>query len=86
MRYLLAGAFSRSIALIRFLSDYKGDSELVVYDGINNCRWNGGRINRPISYNDGLINYYYNKGIKIALTMTNHKINLADEPSTGKVS
>jgi hypothetical protein len=79
MRYLLAGAFSRSIALIKFLSHYNGTAELVVYDGINKCRWNGGRINRDIGYTDGLINYYYSKGIKIALTMTNHKINLDDE-------
>jgi collagenase-like PrtC family protease len=78
MRYLLAGAFSRSVALIKFLSQYNGTAELVVYDGINRCRWNGGRINRDIGYSDSLINYYYNKGIRIALTMTNHRINLED--------
>lgn len=78
MRYLLAGAFSRSIALIKFLSQYKGNAHLVVYDGVYKCRWNGGRINRDITYNDGLIEYYYSKGINIALTFTNHRIDLTD--------
>jgi hypothetical protein len=78
-RFLLAGAFSKSKVLIKFLSKYKGDSEIVVYDGINKCRWNGGRINREIYYSQGLIDYYYSKDIRIALTMTNHKINLKDE-------
>lgn len=79
MRYLLAGAFSRSVALIKFLSQYTGNAEIVVYDGINKCSWNGGRINRDVYYNEGLINYYYSKNIGIALTMTNHNINLNDE-------
>lgn len=78
MRYLIAGAFSKSIPIIKFLSQHRGNDELVVYDGINKCRWNGGRINRDVSYNDALIEYYYSKGIKIALTMSNHKINLDD--------
>ena len=79
MRYLLAGAFSKTVPLIKFLSNRIVDtSQLVVYDGINKCRWNGGRINRDVYYNDGMIDYYYNKGISIALTFSNHKIDLAD--------
>ena len=78
MRYLLAGAFSKSVPLIKFLTQYKGSANIVVYDGINKCKWNGGRINRDIYYNDGLINYYYSKGISIALTFTNHNIDLTD--------
>lgn len=80
MRYLLAGAFSKSIPLIRFLSNRIVDSaQLVVYDGINKCSWNGGRINRDVYANDALMEYYYNKGISIALTFSNHRINL-DNP------
>lgn len=80
MRYLLAGAFSKSIPLIKFLTNHLVNTdELVVYDGINKCSWNGGRINRDVYYNDGLIDYYYSKGIKIALTFSNHRINL-DNP------
>jgi hypothetical protein len=54
------------------------NSKLVVYDGINKCRWNGGRINRDVVYNDALIEYYYSKNISIALTFSNHKINVND--------
>jgi len=79
MRYLIAGAFSKSIPLIKFLGNKATSLDnLVVYDGINKCRWNGGRINRDVFYNDALINYYYNKDVSIALTMSNHKINLDD--------
>jgi len=80
MRYLLAGAFSKSIPIIKFLAQrlIDDDTELVVYDGINKCKWNGGRINRDVYYNDGLIDYYYSKGIKIALTFSNHNIDLTD--------
>ena len=79
MRYLIAGAFSKSIPIIKFLGQRKVDStNLVVYDGINKCRWNGGRINRDIYYKDALIDYYYSKGISIALTFSNHNIDLTD--------
>ena len=79
MRYLLAGAFSKSIPLVKFLSHNLVDTnELVVYDGINKCDWNGGRINRDVYYSDALINYYYSKGVSIALTFSNHNIDLTD--------
>lgn len=79
MRYLLAGAFSKSIPLIKFLGERKVDSiELIVYDGINKCRWNGGRINREVYYKDSLIDYYYSKGVSIALTFSNYKIDVTD--------
>lgn len=79
MRYLLAGAFSKSLPLIKFLSNNLVDTnEIVVYDGINKCRWNGGRINRDVFYNTGLMDYYYSKGISIALTFSNHNIDLSD--------
>jgi hypothetical protein len=79
MRYLLAGAFSKSIPLIKFLGERKVDStKLIVYDGINKCKWNGGRINREVFYKDSLIDYYYNKGVSIALTFSNYKINVED--------
>jgi hypothetical protein len=80
MRYLLAGAFSKSVPIIKFLSQRLVDNtKLVVYDGVNKCKWNGGRINRDVYYSDTLIDYYYGKDISIALTMSNHKIDLSDE-------
>jgi hypothetical protein len=79
MRYLLAGAFSKSIPLIKFIGQRMVDNtQLVVYDGINKCRWNGGRINREVFYKDALVDYYCSKGISIALTFSNHKIDVAD--------
>lgn len=79
MRYLIAGAFSKSVPIIKFLGKRKVEEDkIVVYDGINKCRWNGGRINRDIFYKESLINYYYSKGISIALTFSNYKINLDD--------
>lgn len=79
MRYLLAGAFSKSVPLIKFLGERIVDSnQLVVYDGINKCRWNGGRINRDVFYKDSLIDYYYSKGVSIALTFSNYKIDVTD--------
>jgi hypothetical protein len=79
MRYLIAGAFSRTMPIIKHLTKYKGKADLVVYDGINKCRWNGGRINREAFYTDGLVDYYYKKNISIALTFTNHQIDLTDK-------
>jgi collagenase-like PrtC family protease len=79
MRYLIAGAFSKPIPIIKFISKINTNvDEIVVYDGINKCKWNGGRINRDVWYNDGLIDYYYSKGVKIALTFSNHNIDLSD--------
>lgn len=54
------------------------NARIVVYDGIDKCRWNGGRINREVYYNDAWIQYYYSRGISIALTFSNHRINLDD--------
>jgi len=79
MRYLIAGAFSKTMPIMNHLRNYKGDADIVVYDGINKCKWNGGRINRDIFYSDGVIQYYYKRKISIALTFTNHKIELDDE-------
>lgn len=82
MRYLIAGAFSKYIPIIRFLSEkYRpiDTTKLIVYDGVNKCKWNGGRINRDVYYKDSLIEYYYKRGISIALTMSNHNIDLSDE-------
>lgn len=78
MRYLLAGAFSKYIPLVKFLATRRDSADIVVYDGINRCRWNGGRINRAIEYKDSLVDYYYSKGARIALTFSNPEIDLED--------
>ena len=80
MRYLIAGAFSKTIPILKFISNKLVDNtQIIVYDGINKCRWNGGRINRDVYYNEELMKFYYSKGISIALTFSNHKIDLTDK-------
>ena len=78
MRFLIAGAFSKQIPIMRFLKNYNGDSQIVLYDGINKCDWNGGRINRDVYYNIALMEYYYDRGVRLALTMSNHNVDLSD--------
>jgi len=77
----IAGAFANFKPISLFFlrnKDLLSQHSFIVYDGINNCRWNGGRINRDISYSDEIINYYYRNNIGIALTFTNNIIDLED--------
>jgi hypothetical protein len=78
VRYLIAGAFSRTIPIFEAISRYKGNARIVVYDGINKCKWNGGRINRDVVYSETTMKYYYSKDVGIALTFTNNNIDLDD--------
>jgi hypothetical protein len=78
MRYLVAGAYSKSLTIIKMLNQVGPDDHIVVYDGIDKCKWNGGRINRDVFYNEALTNYYYSRDVSIALTFSNHVIDLDD--------
>jgi len=75
---MVAGAFSRFEELAIFLLKNKYSYNISVYDGINNCSWNGGRINRDIYWKQSQIDFYYSKNINIALTFSNPIINLED--------
>lgn len=82
MRFNIAGAFSKSKELRLYFFKHKDiikNFDITVYDGINNCPWNGGRINRDISYDDKVINFYYRNNISIALTFTNPVIDITDK-------
>ena len=82
MRFNIAGAFSKSKELRLYFFNNKNiikNFDITVYDGINNCSWNGGRINRDICYDDKVINFYYRNNISIALTFTNPVIDLTDK-------
>jgi len=50
-----------------------------VYDGINLCHWNGGRINEEIYYSQEQIDFYYKRNINIALTFSNNIIDINDK-------
>lgn len=78
----IGGAFSQKEFLLRYLLKNKHVAKklkLTVYDGINTCSWNGGRINRDLKYSDDVINFYYRNNINIALTFTNNIVSLDDE-------
>jgi len=79
MRINLGGAFSKKQQIVPFVIKNKHmlkSFETVVFDGINNCPWNGGRINRDIQYDNKTIDFYYRHNIGIALTFTNPHIDL----------
>jgi len=82
MRFNIAGAFSKKKELKLYLfknKDIIKNFDITVYDGINSCAWNGGRINRDILYDDKTIEFYYRNNISIALTFTNNVIDLNDK-------
>jgi len=82
INFIIAGAFSHFTDISLFFIKNKSLVEnfnFTVYDGINNCKWNGGRINRDIHYDDRMIEYYYSLGVGIALTLSNPIIDLSDE-------
>jgi len=53
--------------------------KLTLYDGVNNCAWNGGRINRNIFITQKDIEKYNKLGIAIAFTFSNPNIDLTDK-------
>jgi hypothetical protein len=76
--YNVAGAFSKFNVLSLFIMKNK-IRNITVYDGINMCKWNGGRINTDNFYKDSQINFYYRHDINIALTFSNHIIDIHDK-------
>jgi len=52
---------------------------LTLYDGVNNCSWNGGRINRNIFITQKDIEKYNKLGISISFTFSNPVIDLTDK-------
>ena len=82
IRFNIAGAFAKASQLIMFFFKHKdilNRFNITVYDGTNSCQWNGGRINRDITYTDETIDFYYRHNISIALAFTNPVIDLNDE-------
>lgn len=61
------------------LLKYNSQCNFTVYDGINLCAWNGGRINRPVFYDEKIYNFYQKNNIGIALTLSNPIIDLNDK-------
>jgi hypothetical protein len=81
MRVNIAGAFSKWQSLLPYIVKNKNvfrGFDVTVYDGIDNCAWNGGRINRDITCSDMVMDFYYRNNISIALTFTNPVVNISD--------
>lgn len=78
----LAGAIGHlnlyKLMRVKLLS-YMDKMSFTVYDGPNLCKWNGGRINRPIFITPEIIEWYNSKGIGVAFTFTNNVIDVNDE-------
>ena len=82
IRLNIGGAFAKKTQLVTYIFNNRhllDKFEITVFDGINNCPWNGGRINRDIMYDDSIIDFYYRNKISIALTFTNPVIDLTCE-------
>lgn len=82
MQLMIGGASVHYKALsLYFVKNRKklANIDITVYDGISNCSWNGGRVNRDLELSNAQINVYYSLNIGIALTFSNYIIDLKDE-------
>lgn len=74
----IAGAFTHYDKILPVIIKHRSSVDFVVYDGINECRWNGGRINRPVFDSDVQKKAYETLGVGIALVFSNNVIDLND--------
>lgn len=75
----VAGAVVHHNTFKKLLLLKKQNIQFTVYDGPNLCPWNGGRINRDIVLTPEILEFYNRNGIKVALTFTNHEIDLTNK-------
>lgn len=79
---LIGGGISMFDRISTFITDNEDIFEylnLYVYDGLNNCKWNGGRVNRNIFYTDEQLKFYEERNIGFKLVFTNNIINISDK-------
>lgn len=74
----IAGAFTHYEKIIPVILKHRNLIDFSVYDGINECRWNGGRINRPVFDNNTHKKAYETLGVGISLAFSNPVIDLND--------
>lgn len=90
INFIIAGAFANFKKIVdhyvknKNYRKYKSYNSVVVYDGICNCRWNGGRPNDPTLSTftpemDVQKEEYYKMGWGVSLVFSNPKIDLTDE-------
>ena len=81
LNVLIGGGISMFDKLSNFIDTNEDIFEYInlnVYDGLNNCKWNGGRVNRNIFYTEEQIEYYKQKDIGFKLVFTNDIVNIHD--------
>lgn len=78
IKIMIAGAVKHQPQIIHWMLTTKPNAQITVYDGLDNCAWNAGRINRDITLTDNQLKLYYTMGITIALTFSNPEIDLND--------
>jgi hypothetical protein len=81
LTFVVAGAFSHFSDISLFVLRNPGflaRNRLVVYDGVDDCAWNGGRINRDVPFDRAKADFYHSRGVGVALTFSNYRINLDD--------
>lgn len=82
MQILIPGAFNHYKDIMRFITKYP---QLIkhaeVYDGVQNSKWNGGRIDclAPTELDFNKIKTYNNLGIGVTLTFSNKDIDINSE-------
>ena len=85
----IAGAFKKSHILIPFLLKNK-NIEMCFYDGVNFCRWNGGRINENNNFKDFMFNVSFdlknNSGVEGKLYLSDLNNNRLASSKGGMVS
>lgn len=78
IEFNIAGAFTHKLHVKLLKYKNNNDLKFTVYDGVNNCKWNGGRINRNIFITQKDIEIYNKLGISVCFTFTNDVININD--------
>jgi hypothetical protein len=79
LHFNIAGGFTHFNIIKDFIKKFKNIYNLTVYDGLNYCAWNSGRINRLNNYNQDIHNFYKDNNTSIALTFSNNIIDLNDK-------
>lgn len=82
MQILIPGAFNHYKDIMRFITKYPQLlKHAEVYDGVQNSKWNGGRIDclAPTELDFNKIKIYNNLGIGVTLTFSNKDIDINSE-------
>jgi len=82
MHWNIAGGFVKHEIIMDYFTKnnlFGRYGHISVYDGIENCVWNGGRLHSFVPYRKEVKEKYYGLGWSINLTFTNPIIDLNDE-------